>query len=50
MSKPRDVSAAKESELSRFQRLARAIFGVDKRDVAKHEPTKRVKKDDPPSV
>ena len=27
----------------RFQRLARALFRVDKRDVAKHEPVKRVR-------
>lgn len=25
----------------RFQRLARALFRVDKRDVPKHEPVKR---------
>lgn len=25
----------------RFQRLARALFRVDKRDVAKHEPKRR---------
>jgi len=27
----------------RFQRLARALFRVDKRDVPKHEPAKRQK-------
>jgi hypothetical protein len=31
----------KDGESSRFQKLARALFGVDKRDVPKHEPKKR---------
>lgn len=31
----------KHGEFSRFQKLARALFGVDKRDVPKHEPKKR---------
>jgi hypothetical protein len=29
-------------EFKRFKRLARALFQVDKRDVPKHEPVKRV--------
>lgn len=32
-----------KGELGAFQRLARALFGVDKRDVPKHVPTKRDK-------
>ncbi|MGZ5442199.1 MAG: hypothetical protein ACXWLY_14235 [Thermoanaerobaculia bacterium] len=28
-------------ELSRFAKLARALFRVDRRDVPKHEPKKR---------
>lgn len=28
-------------ELTRFQKLARALFRVDKREVPKHEPKKR---------
>ena len=31
----------KPGEFSRFQKLARALFRVDKRDVPKHEPKKR---------
>lgn len=30
-----------DHELTRFQRLARALFGVQKQDVPKHEPKKR---------
>jgi hypothetical protein len=30
-----------DTELTRFQKLARALFGVDKREVPKHEPKKR---------
>ena len=32
----------------RFQRLARALFRVDKRDVPKHEPKKRGNTTNPP--
>jgi len=28
----------------RFQKLARALFRVDKRDVPKHEPKKRIRR------
>lgn len=31
----------KSEELSRFTKLARALFRVDKLDVPKHEPKKR---------
>jgi len=40
MSKPKPPDEPSE-ELSRFQKLARALFHVDKRDVTKHTPTKR---------
>lgn len=33
-------------ELTRFQKLARALFRVDKRDVPKHEPKKRNRRPD----
>jgi hypothetical protein len=32
-----------ESAFERFEKLAKALFRVDKRDVPKHEPKKRVK-------
>lgn len=36
-------------EFKRFKRFAQALFGVDKRDVPKHEPTKRQPKEGPES-
>ena len=35
-----------EAEFTRFQRLARALFRVDKRDVPKHEPVKRARRNE----
>jgi hypothetical protein len=32
------------SAFDRFQKLTRALFRVDKRDIPKHEPVKRVQK------
>jgi transcriptional regulator with XRE-family HTH domain len=32
---------AEDTPFERFQKLTRALFRVDKRDVPKHEPTKR---------
>lgn len=36
---PRTVETSEE--FKRFDRMARALFKVDKRDVPKHEPKKR---------
>lgn len=39
-----DQDSAEKSasdELTRFQKLARALFGVKREDVPKHEPKKR---------
>lgn len=41
MTPPEKDGEFEGQELSRFQKLARALFGVDKRDVPKHEPKKR---------
>lgn len=30
-----------QDQLTRFQKLARALFGVKRQDVPKHEPKKR---------
>jgi len=38
--KPAD-DRAEATPFERFQKLTRALFRVDKRDVPKHEPTKR---------
>jgi hypothetical protein len=38
--KPAD-NRADVSSFERFQKLTRALFRVDKRDVPKHEPVKR---------
>ena len=38
-----DTAASRDAELTRFQKLARALFGVDKKDIPKHEPKKRRK-------
>jgi len=35
-----------QPEATNFENLARALFRVDKRDVDKHEPKKRVKQPD----
>ncbi len=35
-------------EFSRFQKIAQALFRVDKRDVPKHEPKKRPPKESDP--
>ena len=37
------ISSESSDELTRFQKLARALFRVEKKDVAKHEPKKRHK-------
>ncbi|MBV9062821.1 MAG: hypothetical protein JOY77_07810 [Alphaproteobacteria bacterium] len=42
MGETRQAKAKEESEFDRFRRVAKALFGVDKRDVPKHEPKKRV--------
>jgi hypothetical protein len=43
MDKREAKPAAPESEeYSRFERFLSALFRVDKRDVPKHEPTKRI--------
>lgn len=39
-----------EGEFTRFQKLARALFRVKKRDVPKHEPRKRGKKTSLPTA
>lgn len=38
---PPDEPEVETVELSKFQQLARALFRVERRDVDKHEPTKR---------
>lgn len=49
---PKKASAASPEtepenvELSRFTKLARALFGVDRKDVDKHEPVKRLPRTD----
>jgi len=45
-SDPVKEEAASE-EWARFKRFARALFRVDKRDVPKHEPKKRVRRTKP---
>ena len=44
------VEPEPEDSFERFQRFARALFRVDKRDVPKHEPKKRLKASAPPRV
>lgn len=41
MDKSEEGAKEGEPEFSRFQKLARALFGVEKKDVPKHEPKKR---------
>lgn len=45
MSKPQpkanEAGSSERDDSSRFEDLTRALFRVDKRDVEKHEPTKR---------
>lgn len=36
------------NELTRFQKLARALFGVARKDVEKHEPKKRIPRTERP--
>ena len=40
--KPAKAEEDESPEMSRFRKFATAIFKVDKRDVPKHEPKKRV--------
>lgn len=49
MSKPEPPSqpAEESDEFTRFDRMTRALFRVDKRDVPKHEPKKRAAKSPP---
>ena len=41
MAKKPEQQAPLNDELSRFQKLARALFRVDKREIPKHEPKRR---------
>lgn len=38
---PRHEDPTASEDLTRFQKLARALFRVQKKDVPKHEPKKR---------
>lgn len=38
---PPPVEPEQDDDATRFDRVVRALFRVDKRDVPKHEPTKR---------
>ena len=43
-----DAAPSQQQDADRFDRLARALFRVDKRDVPKHEPHKRESKEETP--
>ncbi len=43
-------AVAELDAFERFQKFARALFRVDKRDVPKHEPKKRQPAKSPPTV
>jgi hypothetical protein len=48
MSKPTPPPQVEDSdEFTRFDRMTRALFKVDRRDVPKHEPKKRPKRESP---
>lgn len=41
VTEPRKPQPETAAELTRFEKLARALFGVKRQDVPKHEPKKR---------
>jgi hypothetical protein len=46
MNEPKPQPSVEPDESTRFDKLMRALFRVDKRDVPKHEPVKRQKRDE----